>query len=120
MIGVFCFHAENSDYPYYYNADEPAKARQVTTGKWNFHHPMALLSIAGLITDESLTLQQATERGRRVAAAYMALGAGLLVALAGWGFGTIGAIIAAVFSPYSSGLSTAESFIPKATITKSG
>lgn len=97
MVASFVFHLEQNDYPYYYNADEPAKARQIRTGNWNFHHPMALLSTARFFVAEEMTLQATTERGRAVVSGYTALGMTCLVALAWWGFGGAAGVAAGIF-----------------------
>lgn len=72
-LALFTQHAR---FPFFYHPDEPGKVEQVLTGKWNFHHPMLLLSATQLATKAlrvERTEQRIAEAGRTVSAVFMAL-----------------------------------------------
>ncbi len=61
-------------FPFFYHPDEPGKVEQVLSGKWNFNHPMLLLSSASAVvkaTGAPRSEQSVVEAGRLVSAAFM-------------------------------------------------
>jgi hypothetical protein len=82
---VLCFFSgfRHHTFPYFYHPDEPGKVEQITSGKFNYHHPMLLLATTRLTTDLLHTpkkSQAIVEVGRGVSAAFMA-GAVVMFAL---------------------------------------
>ena len=72
----FCLNTRHNDFPYYYHPDEPGKAEQVISGRWNFHHPMLLLSTTKLVVKilgVPLETQAVAEAGRNVSAAFISV-----------------------------------------------
>ncbi len=72
----FSLDRRHNDFPFYYHPDEPGKAEQVITGRWNFHHPMGLLMAANLAVDVfhvPREEQPVVEAGRDVSTAFCAL-----------------------------------------------
>src|SRR5215216_7097634 len=65
----------NNGFPFYYHPDEPGKVEQLRDRKWNFHHPMLLLSTTMLFARHPAAgqEQQVVETGRRVSAGFTAL-----------------------------------------------
>jgi hypothetical protein len=85
LLFALCFYSgfRHHTFPYFYHPDEPGKVEQLTTGKFNYHHPMLLLATARLATDVLQTPkkpQAIVEVGRGVSAALMA-GAVVMFAL---------------------------------------
>lgn len=85
VLFACCFASgfRHHTFPYFYHPDEPGKVEQITTGKFNYHHPMLLLATARLATDvlhTSKKPQAMVEVGRGVSAAFMA-GAVVMFAL---------------------------------------
>ncbi len=84
--GIALFTRENQ-FPFFRHPDEPVKVAQVQTGKWNFHHPMLLLSTARLAVAATSVdrgnPQAVVETGRWVSAGFAA-GAAALLAAAIW------------------------------------
>lgn len=69
----FSLNTRHNNFPYYYHPDESGKVGQVITGKWNFHHPMLLLSTTKLVVTAlgvPLEPQAVVETGRNVSAAF--------------------------------------------------
>ena len=81
-FGLFTRHA---DFAFFYHSDESAKVEQVMARKYNFHHPMLLLTATELVLGDAAKnadAQRTVEAGRRVSAAVSALAVGVLVLLA--------------------------------------
>ncbi len=78
---LFFFTRENR-FPFYYHPDEPDKVEQVRTGKWNYHHPMLMLTTARVAVwaTGASDAQSVVEAGRFISAAFCA-GAVLLLSL---------------------------------------
>ncbi len=88
---VFWLHTRHNDFPYHYHPDEGGKVMQVQTGRWNFNHPMLLLSTANAAVEmrgASRDPQTIVEAGRTVSAGFTALAVAALALLAwfwrGW------------------------------------
>jgi hypothetical protein len=85
--GLWLF-SEHRSFPFYYHPDEPGKVFQVLHRQRNFHHPMLLLTTAGLARRTFLhggaeeDPQRVVELARLVMAASCAAAAALLAALA--------------------------------------
>jgi hypothetical protein len=74
VAGVWLYNRHN-DFPCFYHPDEPGKARQLITGRFNFNHPLLLLQTtraASWISHPRLTPQPVTETGRMVSAIFAA------------------------------------------------
>ncbi len=74
LAGVWLYNRHN-DFPCFYHPDEPGKARQLITGRFNFNHPLLLLQttrVTSWIRRPSLTPQTVTETGRMVSAVFTA------------------------------------------------
>jgi hypothetical protein len=66
-------NTRHNDFPYFYHPDELGKVEQVLAGKWNFHHPMLLLSASRWVfalQGGAGTEQSVVEAGRWVSAAF--------------------------------------------------
>lgn len=84
--GCFALFTRHNDFPYFYHPDEPGKVEQVLSGKWNFNHPMALLSVTRAVVEVSgvpRERQAVVEAGRAVAAGFAA-GAVVALSLLAW------------------------------------
>src|SRR4051795_11210624 len=78
MLLAFCFalNQRHHHFPYYYHPDEPGKAEQILTGRWNFNHPMLLLTgtrAAVQLFHVRADEQAIVETGRLVSALFMAV-----------------------------------------------
>ncbi|MDB6154576.1 MAG: hypothetical protein JWL90_3029, partial [Chthoniobacteraceae bacterium] len=76
FAGCLILHTRHNNFPYHYHPDEPGKVEQVISGKWNFHHPMLLLSttkLAVAIAKTPHTQQKVVEKGRLVSAIFTAV-----------------------------------------------
>jgi hypothetical protein len=65
----------DNGFPYFYHPDESEKASQVITGRWNFHHPMLLLTATKVAVDTlgiGKSEQPVVETGRWVSATFTA------------------------------------------------
>lgn len=81
----------HQDFPFFYHPDEPGKVEQVISGKWNFNHPMLLLSSTRAAMAAMKTPprgQEVVEAGRLVSAIFMSVAVVALSLLAyawrGW------------------------------------
>ncbi len=99
-LGVWCvvlftaalmLNTRHNTFPYFYHPDESAKVTQVLTEKWNYHHPMLLLTATKAVVDMlgvTLREQSIVEAGRWVSAAFTAAAIAALSLLAfvwrGW------------------------------------
>jgi hypothetical protein len=93
VAGVWLFNRHN-DFPCFYHPDEPKKARQLITGRFNFKHPLLLLQttrVASWISHRPLTPQSVTETGRMVSAIFTAAAVACFVLLAAHMYGTLAA-----------------------------
>jgi hypothetical protein len=80
LIGIFALslalHTRHNDFPFFYHPDEPDKVDQVISGRWNFHHPMLLLSTTRAVVAVAkvpLVQQRVVEVGRLVSATFTAI-----------------------------------------------
>ena len=92
--GLALFTRHNA-FPYFYHPDEPGKAEQVLSGKWNFHHPLLMLQVASksaALCGTAKDLQSATVAGRWVSAGMASLAIVALTLLAYLCAGTPAAI----------------------------
>src|SRR5688572_13996034 len=72
---TFALNQRHHHFPYYYHPDEPGKAEQILTGRWNFNHPMLLLTatnVAVQVFKVPPKEQAIVEAGRLVSAFFMA------------------------------------------------
>ena len=53
---AFLLNTRHNQFAYFYHPDEPGKVEQVIEGKWNFNHPMLLLSTAKVAVELTGTL----------------------------------------------------------------
>lgn len=86
-------------FPYFYHPDEPGKVDQVLNKRWNFHHPMLLLSATTLAVEVfhvPAAEQPVVETGRTVSAIFTALAVVALSLTAYFWQGWTAAIIAGV------------------------
>ena len=99
-LGVWCavlfttalmLDTRHNTFPYYYHPDEGSKVAQVMTGKWNYHHPMLLLTATKAVADLFRVApreQSIVEAGRWISAAFTAGAIAVLSLLAfvwrGW------------------------------------
>ena len=93
VAGVWLYNRHN-DFPCFYHPDEPKKARQLITGRFNFKHPLLLLQttrLASWVSHSPLTPQQVTEIGRMVSAIFAAGAVACFVLLAAHLYGTLAA-----------------------------
>jgi len=87
VAGLLLFSRHN-DFPFYYHPDEPGKVGQVIKNKRNLHHPLLMLTTADLARrvtlwgDAKKDSQKVVAVGRWMTAAFAALGAAALAALA--------------------------------------
>lgn len=98
-LAAFLVFSRNADFAYYYHPDEPGKVEQIVDGKWNFHHPMLMLStsrVAWEVSGKPTDPQTVVELGRRVSAAFMAIAVVALSILAFLFRGWLAAISAGV------------------------
>lgn len=92
---VLWLDTQHNRFSYRYHPDEPGKAEQVIQQRWNFNHPMLLLSTASLLSRAAISdgdEQAVVERGRLVSALFCAAA---VVALSLLGFlwqGWLGAL----------------------------
>lgn len=91
MVSAFLLNTRHNQFAYFYHPDEPGKVEQVITGKWNYNHPMLLLSTSKLavhLLGTPLEEQAVVEVGRGVAAAFSSVAIAALALLAycwrGW------------------------------------
>jgi hypothetical protein len=92
----FALNTRHNGFAFFYHPDEPGKVEQVLTGRWNFNHPMLLLSTTKAVV-ETLQIpaepQAIVEAGRRVSAFFAAAAIVALSILAylwrGWGVALI-------------------------------
>ena len=86
-LGVGLFSRRNH-FPFYYHPDEPRKVRQLIQNKRNLHHPLLMLTSVDLVRrtvlwgDAKRDPQKVAEIGRWVTAAFAAIAAATLAALA--------------------------------------
>ncbi len=76
VLATLALDLRHNQFPYYYHPDEPGKAEQILTGRFNFHHPMLLLTTTNVAVDffrVPRTEQAIVEMGRRVSALFTAL-----------------------------------------------
>jgi len=95
---LFLFTRENQ-FPFFYHPDESSKVEQLQTSKWNYHHPMLLLSATKgtmALTGEKENAQRVGETGRFISALLCAGGALCLVLAVGLLAGRYAAIAAGV------------------------
>lgn len=79
-------YTRHNEFPAFYHPDEPDKVTQIIDGKWNFHHPMLMLTTTRVVVDVlqiPRTQQPIVIAGRWISALAAALG---VVALAWLGF----------------------------------
>jgi type II secretory pathway component PulM len=96
FAATFALNTRHNDFPFHYHPDEPGKVEQIRDGKWNFHHPMLLLSTTKLVanvTGAPLQEQALVELGRSVSAAFTALSVVALSLLAYAWRGWLGSIL---------------------------
>jgi Dolichyl-phosphate-mannose-protein mannosyltransferase len=70
-----CLYTRHNGFPCYYHPEEPGKARQLLTERFNFHHPLLLLQATWLtswITRSPQMPQPVVETGRTVSAIFAA------------------------------------------------
>lgn len=70
----FALQTRHNRFPFFYHPDEPGKVEQILTSRWNFNHPMLLLSttkVAVSALPQPLSEQQVVEVGRVVSAGFM-------------------------------------------------
>jgi hypothetical protein len=99
LAGIFFFaglglYTRHNDFPCYYHPDEPTKARQLITERFNFNHPLLLLQATRLFRGAAggaPTMQPVTETGRWVSAAFAAGAIACLSLLAAHLYGTMAA-----------------------------
>ena len=94
IVGVWLYN-RNNDFPCFYHPDEPGKARQLITDRFNFNHPLLLLQatrIAIGISHPPMTPQPVTETGRIVSAIFAAGAVTCFVLLAAHMYGALSAI----------------------------
>ena len=75
-LGTWVLHTQHHQFPYFYHPDEPGKGEQLITGRWNFNHPMLLLSstqAAVRMMKVPVESQAVVEVGRTVSALLMAV-----------------------------------------------
>ena len=91
FAATLTLNTRHNDFPYFYHPDEAEKVRQVMTGRWNFHHPMLLLTATKTaLAARGVTLpeQGVVEAGRWVSAGCAAAAVVALALLAfvwrGW------------------------------------
>ena len=92
FIGVFAagllLFSRHNDFPFYYHPDEPGKVGQVIKNKRNLHHPLLMLTTVDLARrttlwgDAKKDPQRVVEVGRWMTAAFAAIAAAALAALA--------------------------------------
>lgn len=72
----FALNQRHHHFPYYYHPDEPGKAEQILTGRWNFNHPMLMLTATRAVVETfhvPAEEQAIVEAGRLVSAFFMAV-----------------------------------------------
>src|SRR3954468_18754369 len=72
----FALNQRHHHFPYYYHPDEPGKAEQILTGRWNFNHPMLMLTATRAVVETfhvPMEEQPIVETGRLVSAFFMAV-----------------------------------------------
>jgi hypothetical protein len=88
FVGAMVLFTEHSSSPFYYHQDEPGKVLQVIHKRKNFHHPLLMLTTAGLSRKAFLhggaedDPQRVVEMARTVMAGFAAASASLLALLA--------------------------------------
>ena len=93
VAGVWLFN-RHADFPCFYHPDEPGKARQLLTRRFNFHHPLLLLQttrVAIWIRRPPLTPQPVVETGRMVSAIFATGAVACFILLAAHMYGTAAA-----------------------------
>jgi hypothetical protein len=76
FVSALALNTRHNTFPYFYHPDEGEKAAQLLTGKWNFHHPMLLLTTTKTVIDLAHVRQReqaVVEAGRWVSAGFTAL-----------------------------------------------
>lgn len=76
FVSALALNTRHNTFPYFYHPDEAEKAAQLLTGKWNFHHPMLLLTTSKVVIDIAHVTareQAVVEAGRWVSAGFTAL-----------------------------------------------
>jgi len=84
FVAGLALYTRSNGFPFYYHPDEPGKVSQLQTGKWNFNHPMLMLTTARLavdVTGNRDDSQHVAEVGRWVSAGFAAAAVALLAAL---------------------------------------
>jgi hypothetical protein len=86
-LSLFLFTRHN-DFAFFYHSDESAKVEQVMERRYNFHHPMLMLTSAQLLVPSGADHQRTVEAGRAASAIFAAVAVGAFALLAwmraGW------------------------------------
>ena len=86
FLAALALFTRSNGFPFYYHPDEGGKVEQVQTARWNFNHPMLMLTTTRLAAvasgGELGNPQRVVELGRTVSAAFAAASVALLAAVA--------------------------------------
>ncbi len=108
FAGCLFLHTRDNAFPFHYHPDELGKVEQVLTERWNFHHPMLLLTVTKAAVqvlhigrdeqavphEDGGAPQAIVQAGRWVSAVFTALAVVALALLAGLWRGWLAAIAA--------------------------
>ena len=97
FFGALFFYSRHNDFPIFYHPDEELKGVQIVSGELNYHHPLLLLDMGGLLLSASglpRTTENAVICGRWASAIFTSLSLVALAILAGRRAGWWGAILA--------------------------
>lgn len=98
LLAAYLWH---NQFPFFYHTDEPGKAEQIISGRFNYHHPLCLMNATQLAVHWAkidIVPQSVVGVGRAISAVAMMLAIAAIVLMGkrhyGWTFGLLAGAIA--------------------------